>query len=138
MEAEVEEDANSETLNNSNGIDSSSSNSESNYVENKSLNRRTNKNENRMIGNNVGQDGEEDGVTREAQQQKCENAMPTDNMTPNDDSNGEKQHQRHERDLDRINQCQCAHVIRDNDDNNVIPSQQRQHRNPETTMITVK
>ena len=64
------------------------------------LNRRTNENENKMIGNNVGQDGEDDGVTREAQQQKCENAMPTDNMTPNNDGNGEKQHQRQEQDLD--------------------------------------
>ena len=59
-----------------------------------------------MIKNNVGQDGEEDSVKREAQKQKCGNAMQTDNMTPNDDSNGEKHHQRHERDLDRTNQCQ--------------------------------
>ena len=41
-------------------------------------------------------DGEDDGVTREAQQQKYKNAMLTDNMTPNDDSIGEKQHPRHE------------------------------------------
>ena len=135
--AEAEEDANSEIPNNSNVSDSSSSNSESNYVENKILNRCTNENENKIIGNNVGQDGAEDGVTTEAQQQKCENARPTDNMTPHDDSN-EKKHQRHERDLDRINQCQCAHVIRDNADNNVIPSQRRQQCNSEPTTTTPK
>ena len=36
------------------------------------------------------------------------------------------------------NQCQCAHVIRDNADNNVIPSQRRQQCNSEPTMTTPK
>jgi len=93
--------------------------------------------EDRAVKENDGLIVKEDEIeTREAQQQKCENAMPTDNMTPNDDSNGEKQHQRHEQDLDRINQCQCAHVIRDNADNNVIPSQRRQQCNSEPTTTT--
>ena len=50
-------------------------------------------NENKMIENNVGHDGEYPCETRETQQQKCRNAMSIANRTPNDDSNGENQHQ---------------------------------------------
>ena len=58
------------------------------------------------MGNNVGYDGENPSETRESQQQKCGNTMTIANdRTPNNDSNGEKQHQRQEQDLDRISQC---------------------------------
>ena len=64
---------------------------------------RPKENGNKIIRNNVGYDGENPCETRESQQQKCGNAMPIANdRTPNDDSNGEQQHQRQERDLDRI------------------------------------
>ena len=36
------------------------------------------------------------------------------------------------------NQCQCAHVIRDNADNNVIPSQRQQQCNSEPMTTTPK
>ena len=62
-----------------------------------------------MIGNNVGHDGEHPCGTRATQRQKCGKSTLIDNMTPNDDSNGEKQHQRQEQDSDRINQCQNTH-----------------------------
>mmetsp|Transcript_17156 Transcript_17156/g.19647 ORF Transcript_17156/g.19647 Transcript_17156/m.19647 type:complete len:212 (-) Transcript_17156:162-797(-) len=45
------------------------------------LNRRVNENEIDMIENKVEYDEEEDGVTREAQQQKCKNATPNTDST---------------------------------------------------------
>ena len=76
--AEAEADTNSEIPKNSNGIGSSSANSESNYVAAKRL-KRLDDNENRMIENNIGYDGENPRETKESQQQKCENAMPIAN-----------------------------------------------------------
>ena len=49
--------------------------------------------------NKVEDDGEEDGVTREAQQQKCEHPMSNTDTTTNGSI------------------CSCKSTIRDNDDN---------------------
>ena len=64
-------------------------------MENKIL-KRPDENENKMIGKNVGNDGEHPCEIRATQQQKCEKSTSIANLTPSDDSNEEKQHQRQE------------------------------------------